>query len=512
MKKYILNILVFFIPFLVMGQTKADSNGKSVFYYDNGKKSSEGILINGKPDGYWKTYYENGVLKSEGNRKNFQLDSIWKFYSDSGKLTLEINYAQGKKNGKRISYKQNYTSIEDFKDDKKNGYSLIYDSKNRLLKKIFFENGNEEGYAYEYDSTLTVITLTEYKAGFIIKEDYINRKDPEGRKQGKFKTFHANGRIKEEMLYKNNILFGYYKKYDENGNILSIKKYENGKEIKDVPELMSLDIKKDYYSSGRVKSIGSYKNDVPEGVRREFNEKGEISKSYIFSNGKMIGEGIIDQSGVKQGDWKEFYENGQKKAEGKYTGGKKIGNWVYYFPDGKIEQKGKYLPGDKADGLWVWYFNNGQIEREEEFVSGKEEGFFREYSDSGKLIASGNMLDGAEEGAWIYDFGNYVLKGEYKNGARFGVWKGYFENGKQAFEGKYSDDLPDGEHKFYYHSGMLMRRGFFEMGKKEGNWEYYLEDGTLFNVVKYKESLEMEFNGYKIDPAFDESDFESFQK
>jgi len=63
----------------------------STFNFPNGNKSSEGFLVNGKPDGYWKTYYENGNLKSEGNRKNFELDSIWKFYYPDGKKAWQRN-------------------------------------------------------------------------------------------------------------------------------------------------------------------------------------------------------------------------------------------------------------------------------------------------------------------------------------------------------------------------------------------------------------------------------------
>ena len=70
------------------------------------KLSSEGIMKEGKPDGYWKSYYENGNLKSEGNRKNFELDSLWKFYNEEGNLILEINYLKGKKNGIKTTYQK----------------------------------------------------------------------------------------------------------------------------------------------------------------------------------------------------------------------------------------------------------------------------------------------------------------------------------------------------------------------------------------------------------------------
>ena len=33
-------------------------NGYNIFYYENGAKSSEGTMRDGKADGYWKNYYK----------------------------------------------------------------------------------------------------------------------------------------------------------------------------------------------------------------------------------------------------------------------------------------------------------------------------------------------------------------------------------------------------------------------------------------------------------------------
>ena len=54
--------------------------------------SSEGLIKNGKPEGFWKSYYVTGIKKSEGKRTNFLLDSIWVFYDQAGDTTEKINY------------------------------------------------------------------------------------------------------------------------------------------------------------------------------------------------------------------------------------------------------------------------------------------------------------------------------------------------------------------------------------------------------------------------------------
>jgi uncharacterized protein len=40
-------------------------DGYQVFKYPNGTISSEGLMRDGKPDGFWKSYYVTGVKKSK---------------------------------------------------------------------------------------------------------------------------------------------------------------------------------------------------------------------------------------------------------------------------------------------------------------------------------------------------------------------------------------------------------------------------------------------------------------
>ena len=77
------------------------TDGYVVFHYPSGVKSSEGTLVNGQPDGWWRSYDEEGNLVSEGNRKNLQLDSVWNFYQ-KGRLYLTLHYSAGKKEGEQV--------------------------------------------------------------------------------------------------------------------------------------------------------------------------------------------------------------------------------------------------------------------------------------------------------------------------------------------------------------------------------------------------------------------------
>ena len=94
----------------------------------------------------------------------------------------------------------------------------------------------EEGIAKEYDSEGTIISILQYKRGYILRREHINRKDQSGFKQGLWKIFYANDILKEEGFYLNDKKDGFFKYYDEEGNLISLEKYNNGEIVEGVEE------------------------------------------------------------------------------------------------------------------------------------------------------------------------------------------------------------------------------------------------------------------------------------
>ncbi len=491
-------------------QEASGQNGYTKFYYDNKTLSSEGTIREGKPDGYWKTYFENGQLKSEGNRKFFQLDSTWKFYTDEGNLVLEYYYKNGKKNGLRKNYdaKQKFlVSEENYENDIKQGATKIYYKSGQLKQLIPFKDGREEGQGVEYDTSGTIITLTEYRSGFVKKQEKINRRDKDGLKQNVWKEFYPNGNLKNECTYLNDLKNGYLKEYNINGNLQNTTKYNNGKLIEDAPELAKLDTKTDYYEGGFIKSSGTYKNGIPEGTFREFSIDGKITSSKIFKDGILVGEGLYDEANKEQGPWKEYHPNGQLKAQGVYKDGKRIGEWVFYYPNGKVEQKGKYDKKGEAQQVWDWYYDNGNLLREENYLNDALDGSTTEYDDAGKVITKGQYLDGQKEGEWVYEMGDYKEIGNYKGDRRDGTWKHFYTpSGKIRFEGNFVDGNPDGKHIYYYPNGKVKEEGKYTVGRKDGNWEYYNEEGIKQLTILYKDDVEIKFDGVKVKPTQEETE------
>ena len=494
--KKILFIIILFIGNALLAQDTIH-NGYQKFYYTSGKISSEGLLVNGKPDGYWKTYYEDGYLKSEGNRKNFELDSVWKFYADSSKLNLEIIYKNGKKNGYRTTYLKDETIKDFFIDDIKDSLSLRFYKSGALKSKTPFKKGREEGRALEYSPDGNITAIKEYKKGYLINTEYIN-KTRDGLKHGVWKTFYDNDIVKSEGNYFYGKKDGYFKEFDKDGNLLSIKKYRDDFLEEDAPELQSLEIKTMFYPNGKKRIVQSFKDDIPQGIRREYDQEGKIIKSYIFKDGRITGEGIVDEEGMKQGFWTEFYDNGDKEGEGNYTNGKKTGKWNYFFKSGTVEQTGTYNEKGKPDGQWKWYYESGNLRKSEMLSNGKLNGEYKELSDSGSVIIQGEYADGEEEGPWIYSVGDEKEVGNFTAGKREGEWKHYFENGELNFVGSYMDGLPNDLFIYYWPNGKVKEKGKYIMGLKEGDWNLYDETGVEIITIRYKDGIEVAYDGVKI--------------
>ncbi len=508
MKTFILIVAIILTTLSLHAQEEGDTMPKGFrkFYYPNGNISSEGIMIDGKPDGYWKNYHENGNIRSEGNRKNFLLDGTWNFYDEKGNIQLIINYVDGKKQGLRITYLPEERIEEYFEEDIKQGLTYHYDSENYLTKTIPFENGRENGYARFYNRDSVVIILMEYRKGVAISREFINRFDNENNRHGLWKTFYPNGMIKEEFSYRHGKLDGYYKQYDRDGNLESIRKYIEDELIKDSDELVEYEIRRDYYPDMRVKIEGSYRDGVADGVRKEFNPDGTLRIVYIIDMGRLIGSGILDEQGKKQGFWKEYFKEGGMKSEGNYKDGVRTGEWIFYFPTGRIEQKGFFNEKGREHGKWTWYYADGTLRREESCTNGLKNGEMVEYNEQGKPIARGIYVDDEEDGEWYYQEEGYRQEGTYIMGERDGEWRHYYPDNILSFNGKYIDGYPDGRHVHYNPDGSVKTEGNYIMGIRHGTWHYYNDEGVLLIVIDYKNGIEIKYDNQLIRPALGGTD------
>ncbi len=503
--------IIAFISFLLIcnyvsaQENSSGSDGYQIFKYPNGTVSSEGLIKNGKPEGFWKSYYVTGVKKSEGKRTNFLLDSIWIFFDQAGDTTEKINYLFGKKNGYYYKYKKDPSrgvfvySKELFAGDKKEGTAYVYFPDGKIQQTFAWNSGKKEGLSKEYDKDGNIITLLEYHNDFMSSRERINRIDSKGLKQGEWKEFYPNGRLKTEKTFVDDNLHGYYKEYDNRGILVLTMLYENGAIVKSkVEDEPDIEVINKYDQDGKLIFSGPYRNNVPVGIHREFTKDGKVVNAFVYNdNGIKISEGIVDEAGNHNGKWKDLYPDGKVMAEGQYTDNRRTGQWKFYNAAQKTEQTGSYNNG-RPDGVWKWYYENGTILREEEYFQGQRDGLCTEYSPDGQVIAQGEYSDGERNGEWKLKNGDFTEEGKYITGLKDGQWRAYYTSGKLKFKGSFVQGNPDGEQSFYYESGKIKEQQNFQNGIRQKTWKKFDEEGTPLLVITYKDDVEISINGVRI--------------
>jgi uncharacterized protein len=516
-------------------RAQSNPNGYNKFYYDNGALSSEGYMKDGKPDGYWKNYYKNGKLKIEGNRKNFLLDSIWKFYAENGKLTKTISYNEGKKDGFTCTYDtaQKLSTREVFVNDIKQGMTQYFYPSGKTKQFLPYVNGKPEGISYELSQDSTVIAIYRYKQGILQGIERINRTDAEGNKQGTWKEFYDDGKVKKEMRFNDNTLDGYVKEYDQKENLVKINKFSLGKEIKNAPELAVVEIYKQYYDDGCLKYEGPYADGVEVGTHYHYRQKYQCDSvlyrpendtssawrkkwacrnipvpdsAITYNEGVIIERGPVDSLRQKTGTWTEYHNTGEFRAKGLYVNGNRVKEWIFYYPNGKIEQRGVYDMKGRPKGVWKWFYENEALMREENYVNGKREGPMTDYSEDGKILTKGEYFENMREGIWVYETPEYKEIGKFTQDKQDSMWRSfYMPKGKPRFEGRFLNGDPDGVHTWYYANGNKMFTGAYAGGLKQGDWHFYDESGYNYLNITYDNDIEIKFQGIKIKPTYEES-------
>ena len=124
----------------------------------------------------------------------------------------------GKRNGTWVVFHDGSNQpamMASYVDNRYNGLYLEFDRNNQITLRAFYQNNLLDGYWARYSFGQKGIETT-YKNGKL---------------DGVYKEFRANGSISKEMHYKDGQLDGLYKFYDDMGNIILEYEYRNGKKI-----------------------------------------------------------------------------------------------------------------------------------------------------------------------------------------------------------------------------------------------------------------------------------------
>lgn len=268
-------------------------------------------------------------------------------------------------------YKKTNSKITD------DGLITEYNSKGYEI--ILMTTSNESDY----------ITKTAYTIQVRKKSSYeISLSTP---KNGMHKEYDENNTLLGDFTYKNNILNGPYRLYEDN-NIVETGTYINGTKN---------GVFKTFSSEGLIQIEGLYLNDEQKGLHTYFfyDEEGKLeykSRGVIINN-------------MKEGLWKDFVlVKGKETVTQYYTYNEDVLNGVF-----KIIEEENIIIGNYSNGVL--------------------DGTYKVYIDY--LTAPGELLYGETSKAYLSE------EGFYKNGMKNGKWLYYDKSKKVVKEVVYVDDV-----------------------------------------------------------------------
>ena len=186
------------VPLLFVGvcQLAGQDSTRVQYRFPSGEVSSEGWLVSGVPEGFWRSYHEDGIRKSEGNRSGGQLEGEWIFYDAKGRVQTTLRYEQGAKQGEEIRWDTTGVQrrIRPWKADVLDGEERVLDDRGILVGTIPWTAGVKEGVALEFarddaEGLGRIIKRSGYRDDLLRWVEEVNRFDDQGRKTGKWMTF-----------------------------------------------------------------------------------------------------------------------------------------------------------------------------------------------------------------------------------------------------------------------------------------------------------------------------------
>ena len=101
------------------------------------------------------------------------------------------------------------------------------------------------------------------------------------------------------------------------------------------------------------------------------------------------------KDGMKEGDWKVYWDNGQLMVKGQHKQDLRAGDWTVYHGNGRVMNYMKYKNG-KWDGKLEMFYFDGQMQANLMMSNGVRNGKCTYYNKDGTLIQdkTGTYKDG----------------------------------------------------------------------------------------------------------------------
>lgn len=355
-------------------------------------------------------------------------------------------------------------------------------------------------------------------------------------------TKYANGNLKEQADWKDGLIVGKRKLFNEKGILIEEHTFsKDSVEFKDGKPVKGIGNLKTFYPSGKVASIipiyetlrqvrADFEYDLKvdyDVLLKGFFENGKVayefklvrplilngSRTVSYKKNNMFYSDVIllnknlNQDGL-DAEVTLYHEDGSLLGKGKIHNGKKVGYWKLLNTSGVVESEGEFLEKgldiEYRVGNWKYYKNGLIIKEEEYYKNGGGKNFKygdlinlqKFYDEKGMLISVVQNPNFADVNLYIDTIELFHLNGQlnYKyndldkiemfNGMPYnysGKYDSYYANGERKETG-YLSKIPRGGAS---ESEIAINECIMKPTKKIGRWFYFNENGRIIKIIEY---------------------------
>ncbi|MCH2223253.1 MAG: hypothetical protein MK066_00695 [Crocinitomicaceae bacterium] len=475
----------------------------------------EGKMIDGKPEGFWRSYDQFGKIVTEVPFTNGQVNGRVKQFSYKMKAKYsEYDYMyEGDMMQDSVPEKRTYfmSNAVDFVNGKRDGKDIVYNWLGEVKSESTYKDGFRSGPSMERNRMATSKSNYEY-----------------GELDGYLKTYLTlpgkDSILVYDLNFQEGLLQGESKSYHTNGNISKKGFFLSGQPIDDYNGYDSLGFKYHYVK---------FKYSFP--VEEKIWEENQLSVRYLFdwqdsirfvpidiTNSESL-ESMLYDSGLGKGLYDPYY--GRPSIVNKSGIDYQL---TKYYPNDTVARDGKIEKGKKA-GCWEYFSYNGEKLYEANYfdtlliindsIRFKSKGIYSEFDSNGEVVYESYIIEKSER----YDCSHSdhyevrqlktIWQAEDSLNRMNGHVYNYYDNGSIQSDGLMKDGLPTGEWRFYDPNGKLNKYGVYTLGKRNGRWlsgdlskTKYLGDICLNpnmpdieDEIKYRENLlDIEVINYRL--------------
>jgi antitoxin component YwqK of YwqJK toxin-antitoxin module len=302
------------------------NHGKQYAYFTNGNLKSEIEYIEGKKNGKFIEWNSEKVKIMEGEYKNEKRVGEWLFNYDSGKPKWIGQYKNDVIVEELIQYEEsgNILSVENFKDGKLNGpFEYFQNGKLREVGHMVDNKKNGEVKAYWVNQNLK--RIENFKMGIA---------------EGEFKEFFIGGTLMSSGKTKLGLPRGTWQWYYENEKLKREMVYTDGVRTKS----------SEWDKKGNMLYEQEWKGNIQHGSCKYWNIHGLLVKNYNYRNGKLHGK------------FTDYYQTGVNRSSGNMKYDMMQGDWTFWFHNGKKEVSCTFNLGTPTGTAKIWH-DNGTLKK-----------------------------------------------------------------------------------------------------------------------------------------------------